>query len=187
MDFTFTTVENSTEMSLPVTFVFWGYIVAYVIHLIDESLLGETFVGMVQRNFGPIQWRHFFVFNTIFMMLAVASSEQSSRIIKFQEDEGLKDYLQEPFNLKEKWGNLGREEFFALAPILDLEIALPGKISLAENKEDLEMIDFIKKIADTQGMSGLTVLDRKALEEKEPLIHPTCMSDITMVEVFSLI
>lgn len=74
MDFTFTTIENTTEISLPVTFVFWGYIAAYVIHLIDESLLGETFVGMVQKNFGPIQWKHFFVFNTIFMTLVIISN-----------------------------------------------------------------------------------------------------------------
>ncbi len=74
MDFTFTTIENTKEISLPVTFVFWGYVAAYVIHLIDESLMGETFVGMVQKNFGPVQWKHFFVFNTLFMTLAIMSN-----------------------------------------------------------------------------------------------------------------
>jgi hypothetical protein len=74
MDITFTTIENTTEISLPVTFIFWGYIVAYVIHLIDETVMGETFVGMVQRNFGPIQWKHFFIGNTLIMSLAIGAN-----------------------------------------------------------------------------------------------------------------
>lgn len=74
MDLTFSVIENSNMISLPVTFIFWGYVVAYVIHLIDESLMGETFVGMVQKNFGPIQWKHFFAFNTLFMTLAISSN-----------------------------------------------------------------------------------------------------------------
>ncbi len=105
-------------------------------------------------------------------MLHGGGAYLNSRIIKFQGGEDLKQYLQEPFNLKERWGNLGREEYFALAPILDVEIAKPGKITLAESTEDLQMIDFIKEIANEQGIGGLEMLDRKALEEMEPYIHP---------------
>ncbi len=96
----------------------------------------------------------------------------SSRIVKFQGGKGLKDYLRHPFNLKERMGNIGREEYFALAPLLREEIIQPGRLMLAENKEDLEMIDLIKELADLQGIRGITVLDRKGLEEKEPLVHP---------------
>ncbi len=74
MDIAFTTIENTTKVSLPVTFIFWGYIVAYVIHLIDETLMGETFVGMVQKHFGPIQWKHFFIGNTLIMSLAIGAN-----------------------------------------------------------------------------------------------------------------
>ena len=75
MDFSFNTVEHSGEYILPVTFIFWGYVAAYVIHLIDETLMGETFVGMVQNTFCPeIQWKHFFRFNTLFMSLLITSN-----------------------------------------------------------------------------------------------------------------
>ena len=96
----------------------------------------------------------------------------SSRIVKFQGGMDLKDYLRQPFNLKERMGNIGREEYFALAPLLNEEIIQPGRLMLAENKEDMEMIGLIKELADLQGIRGITVLDRKGLEEKEPLVHP---------------
>jgi len=68
----------------------------------------------------------------------------SSRIVKFQGGMDLKDYLRKPFNLKERMGNIGREEYFALAPLLNEEIIQPGRLMLAENKEDMEMIELIK-------------------------------------------
>lgn len=96
----------------------------------------------------------------------------SSRIVKFQGGMDLKDYLRQPFNLKEKMGNIGREEYFALAPLLNEEIIQPGRLMLAENEEDMEMVELIKELADAQGIRGITVLDRNGLEEKEPLVHP---------------
>ena len=96
----------------------------------------------------------------------------SSRIVKFQGGMELKDYLRQPFNLKEKMGNIGREEYFALAPLLNEEIIQPGRLMLAENEEDMQMIELIKELADAQGIRGITVLDRNGLEEKEPLVHP---------------
>ena len=95
-----------------------------------------------------------------------------SRIVKFHGGMELKDYLCQPFNLKERMGNIGREEYFALAPLLNEELIQPGRLMLAENEEDLKMVDLIKELADAQGIRGITVLDRKGLEEKEPLIHP---------------
>jgi len=96
----------------------------------------------------------------------------SSRVIKFHGGMDLKDYIREPLNLKERLGNIGREEYFALAPLLGLEVPMPGKLTLAEDKEDFEMIELLKELADDQGMGGIEVLDRKGLEEKEPLVHP---------------
>jgi len=74
MDLRITTIAQTTEFTLPVTFIFWGYIVAYVIHLLDESLMGETFVVMLQKNFGPVEWRHFFIGNTLIMTLAITAN-----------------------------------------------------------------------------------------------------------------
>lgn len=94
-----------------------------------------------------------------------------SRILKYHGDGNLEDYILEPLNLKEKLQNMGRAEYFALAPLFGLEIAKPGRIMLAETKEDLALINTIKKIADEQGITGVKLLDRKGLEEKEPHIH----------------
>jgi glycerol-3-phosphate dehydrogenase len=96
----------------------------------------------------------------------------SSRIVKFKGGMDLKDYLRQPFNLKERMGNIGREEYFALAPLLNEEIIQPGRLMLAENKEDMEMIELIKELADEKGIRGITVLDRNGLKEKEPSVHP---------------
>ena len=42
---------SSVDIFIPISFIFWGYVIAYVIHILDESLLGETFVGMVKSTF----------------------------------------------------------------------------------------------------------------------------------------
>jgi len=64
----------------------------------------------------------------------------TSRTVKYHGDIPFKDDLLRPFGLKEKLQNTGRDEFFSLAHILNEEIAQPGRLVLAENKEDMEMI-----------------------------------------------
>ncbi len=88
-------------------------------------------------------------------------------------DRGLpfKEYLLQPFNLKEKLQNIGREEYFSLAHVLDEEIMTPGRLMLAENKEDMEMIDLIKGVADSLNIRGISILDRKGIETLEPLMR----------------
>ena len=59
------TIESS-NLSIPISFIFWGYVVAYIIHILDESLMGETFVVMVQKNFwSDYKWKYFFGFNIL--------------------------------------------------------------------------------------------------------------------------
>lgn len=61
-------------VTLPISLLFWGYVAAYVIHILDEALLGETFVPMVRRNFwAEYEWKHFFGFNTLLMSLIIIS------------------------------------------------------------------------------------------------------------------
>ena len=68
-------IEDVVQIALPVNFVFWGYVAAYVIHLLDESLMGETFVVMLQKDFCPrIHWKHFFVGNTFLMSLLITAN-----------------------------------------------------------------------------------------------------------------
>jgi hypothetical protein len=78
------TSSSAANLEIPISFIFWGYVVAYVIHLIDEALIGETFVGMVRKLFWPkYEWKHFFGFNTMLMLLLIIS------IIMFEIFNGL--------------------------------------------------------------------------------------------------
>ena len=95
----------------------------------------------------------------------------ASRIVKFHGGMDFMEYLKQPYNLKERLGNLGREAYFSLAPVLGLEIHRPGRVMLAENQADLDMVKRIKEMADFQGIQGIKVLDRKALVEREPLVN----------------
>ncbi len=66
--------SSSTSLEIPISFIFWGFVIAYIIHIIDESLMGETFVGMVKNLFWPeYQWKHFFGFNALLLSLTIIS------------------------------------------------------------------------------------------------------------------
>ncbi len=78
------TSSPAGNLEIPISFIFWGYVVAYVIHIIDETLIGETFVGMVRKLFWPkYEWKYFFGFNTMIMLLLIIS------IIMFEIFNGL--------------------------------------------------------------------------------------------------
>lgn len=75
---------SSGSLEIPISFIFWGFVIAYIIHIIDESLMGETFVGMVRSLFWQeYKWKHFFAFNTLLLLLTVIS------IILFEVFNGL--------------------------------------------------------------------------------------------------
>lgn len=95
----------------------------------------------------------------------------TSRTVKYHQDMPFKEYLLQPFNLKEQLQNIGREEYFSLAHVLNEEIMQPGRLVLGENKEDMEMIKLIKGVADDLDIRGVTLLDRKGIEELEPEVH----------------
>jgi glycerol-3-phosphate dehydrogenase len=96
----------------------------------------------------------------------------TSRTVKYHKDMPFKEHLLQPFNLKEKLQNKGRDEYFSLAHVFGEEISQPGRIVLAENKEDMEMIELIKGVADNLKIRGVTLLDRKGIEAREPSVHP---------------
>jgi hypothetical protein len=66
--------SSSSVLTIPISFIFWSYIAAFIIHVMDESLMGETFVGMVKRQFIPeFEWKHFIGGNTFFLLISVIS------------------------------------------------------------------------------------------------------------------
>lgn len=61
-------------MSVPLIFSFWFMVAAYVVHVMDESLLGGSFVEKVQQHWWPqYSWKKFFWFNACYFVIMIAS------------------------------------------------------------------------------------------------------------------
>ena len=61
-------------MHLPLIFSFWFMVAAYVVHVIDESLLGGSFVEKVREHWWPeYSWTKFFWFNGAYFAVMIAS------------------------------------------------------------------------------------------------------------------
>lgn len=67
------TISSASEgFVIPISLIFWGFVAAYVVHILEESVLGEVFVEKVKKNFWPeYSWKHFFGFNSLLMSLNV--------------------------------------------------------------------------------------------------------------------
>jgi hypothetical protein len=60
--------------SLPLIWVFCSVVAAYVIHVLDESLLGGSFVKKVHAHWWPeYSWQKFFWFNTGYFLIMISS------------------------------------------------------------------------------------------------------------------
>jgi hypothetical protein len=60
--------------TLPLIFSFWFMVAAYVVHVIDESLLGGSFVEKVRQHWWPeYSWTKFFWFNAGYFVVMIAS------------------------------------------------------------------------------------------------------------------
>ena len=65
---------NQTNLTMPIEFIFWGFIFAYVIHILEEATLAENFVDKVKRNFWPeYSWSKFFGFNTLLIVINITA------------------------------------------------------------------------------------------------------------------
>jgi hypothetical protein len=61
-------------MKVPLLFSFWFTVAAYVVHVIDESLLGGSFVEKVRQHWWPeYSWTKFFWFNSAYFIVMMAS------------------------------------------------------------------------------------------------------------------
>lgn len=71
MNIIFTTTSD-ISLSIPIQLLFWAFVAVYVIHILEESVLGENFVDKVRKNFIPFyDWTKFFWFNTFLLSLNV--------------------------------------------------------------------------------------------------------------------
>jgi hypothetical protein len=65
---------NSGNLAIPIELVFWGVIAAYVVHILEESTLGDVFVEKVKKRFwSDYSWSKFFGFNTILLCLNITA------------------------------------------------------------------------------------------------------------------
>jgi hypothetical protein len=61
-------------MRVPLVLSFWLMLASYVVHVIDESLLGGSFVEKVRDHWWPAySWRKFFWFNTGYFVIMFAT------------------------------------------------------------------------------------------------------------------
>ena len=61
-------------MSLLLIFSFWFTVTAYIVHVLDESLWGGSFVEKVREHWWPeYSWTKFFWFNTVYFAIMIGS------------------------------------------------------------------------------------------------------------------
>ena len=59
---------------IPLVYSFWLMLVFYMLHILDESLLGGSFVEKVQEHWWPqYSWQKFFWFNAAYLLIMSAS------------------------------------------------------------------------------------------------------------------
>src|SRR5271165_7009052 len=61
-------------MTVPLILSFWFMVAAYVVQVIDESLLGGSFVEKIREHWWPeYSWRKFFWFNAGYFVIMISS------------------------------------------------------------------------------------------------------------------
>ena len=62
----------SAMMEITLSVLFWGYVMAYCVHVIEEAAVGEGFIEMMRRTFYPeYSGRMFFGFNLMIFLVFV--------------------------------------------------------------------------------------------------------------------
>jgi hypothetical protein len=73
--------------AIPLIYTFWLMLAFYVIHILDESLLGGSFVQKVQEHWWPeYSWRKFAWFNAAYLCImsgSIALYDQGGSIFLF--------------------------------------------------------------------------------------------------------
>lgn len=72
MGITITANPQNPELFIPINFLFWGFVIAYVFHILEESVLGDVFVEKVRRLYwAEYSWNKFIGFNAVLMFLNI--------------------------------------------------------------------------------------------------------------------
>ena len=67
-----TITSSDLPLIVPISLIFWGFVAAYVLHILEESTLAETFVAKMQARIWPeYGWKHFIGFNAILLSLNI--------------------------------------------------------------------------------------------------------------------
>ncbi|MFX1319910.1 MAG: hypothetical protein ACFE9O_12355, partial [Promethearchaeota archaeon] len=60
-------------MEITLGVLFWGYVMAYCVHVVEEAAVGEGFIEMMRTTFHPdYTGRMFFGFNLMIFLVFVA-------------------------------------------------------------------------------------------------------------------
>ncbi|NLN66396.1 MAG: HXXEE domain-containing protein [Clostridiaceae bacterium] len=59
---------------IPINLVFWGFVIIYVLHILEESILPEVFVEKIKHRYFPdYNWKMFFWFNSFLLILNISA------------------------------------------------------------------------------------------------------------------
>jgi hypothetical protein len=68
----FITANQTQTLMIPISLLFWCFIIAYAFHILEESVLGDVFVEKLKRLYWPeYSWKKFIGFNTMLMLLNI--------------------------------------------------------------------------------------------------------------------
>jgi hypothetical protein len=74
MDNFIISTQRSITLTIPIGIIFWLFTASYVIHILEEALLGENFVDKIKRLYWKgYSWKRFFWYNTGLIILNITA------------------------------------------------------------------------------------------------------------------
>jgi hypothetical protein len=74
MDNFLISTQRSIGLTIPISIIFWLFTASYIIHILEEALLGENFVDKIKRLYWKgYSWKRFFWYNTGLIILNIAA------------------------------------------------------------------------------------------------------------------
>lgn len=95
----------------------------------------------------------------------------TSRLVKWWDrNVDVNIYLRQPLRTKEKLNIIGRQMLIELEPFLNTKIIKCGRIILAQNQDDIKVLEIMKEVIEGMGIKDLVFLDKNKLQEMEPAL-----------------
>jgi hypothetical protein len=74
MDSLLISTQRSIGITIPVSIIFWLFTASFVVHILEEAILGENFVDKVKRLYWKgFDWTKFFWYNTALIILNITA------------------------------------------------------------------------------------------------------------------